>query len=43
MNKNISEKKVTGKGKKGLKEIMNRTRFDKYELEEFMLTEGGFE
>ena len=35
--------KPTGKGKKGLKEIMNRTRFDKYELEEYMLTDRGFE
>ena len=35
--------KPTGKGKKALKEIMNRTRFDKYELEEFMVTEKGFE
>jgi hypothetical protein len=34
---------TTGKGKKTLKEIMNRTKFDKYELEEYMLTEGGFD
>ncbi|MFH1439401.1 MAG: hypothetical protein ABIG89_02470 [Candidatus Woesearchaeota archaeon] len=35
--------KKTGKGRKCLKEIMNRTKFDKYELEEYMLTDGGFE
>ena len=39
----MEKKKAAGKGKKGLKEIMNRTRFDKYELEEYMLTERGFE
>lgn len=32
----------TGKGRKELKEIMNRTNFDKYELEKYMLGEAEF-
>ena len=32
----------TGKGRKELKEIMNRTHFDKYELEDYMLHDAEF-
>lgn len=43
MDDDFGEKAPAGKGKKTLKEIMNRTRFDKYELEEYLMTEGGLE